>query len=259
METIKSTPGRFAFLAVPICLALLAGLWILSGVAFADDPPPPPPPPPNTPTYTPTVEQPTDTPEPTDTPVPTDTSVPTDTPVPTDTSAPTETPRATQTTQPTQTPPGPVGTPGPQSTAKPNPDCQSAVAGSVLGVSGGPASGATVLIEGADWSKAMLTNDAGQYGFSQLCPGKASLQAFLPDGQVSQLAELDLNGRDSVHVELSVVSVANAATGTLTPQPGPDMPATGNEGWLLLGAALLAAFLLLVAGARRVVTVRERD
>ena len=108
----------------------------------------------------------------------------------------------------------------------------------------------------------MLTGDTGQYGFAQLCPGLASLQAFLSDGQVSQLAELDLNGRDTVHVELSVASMG-AAAGESTPQqaltPGPDMPATGNEGWLLLGAALLAAFLLLVAGARRVMTVRERS
>jgi hypothetical protein len=108
----------------------------------------------------------------------------------------------------------------------------------------------------------MLTNDAGQYGFAELCPGLASLQAFLEDGHVSQLAELDLNGRDSVHVELSVASAGAVATGAATsqqtPTPGPDMPATGSAGWLLLGAALLAAFLLLVAGTRRVMTVRER-
>jgi len=136
------------------------------------------------------------------------------------------------------------------------------VAGNVVDASGGPATGATVLIAGADWSDAMLTNDTGQYGFSQLCPGLASLQAFFSDGQVSQLAELDLNGRDAIHVELSVAS-AGSAIGESTAQqaltPGPDMPATGNEGWLLLGAALLAVFLLLVAGARRVMTVRERD
>lgn len=106
----------------------------------------------------------------------------------------------------------------------------------------------------------MLSNDAGQYGFDQLCPGLASLQAFLEDGQTSQLAELDLNGQDTVHVELSVASVGatDASTPQQTPTPGPDMPATGNEGWLLLGAALLAAFLLLVGGTRRVMTIRER-
>jgi hypothetical protein len=137
------------------------------------------------------------------------------------------------------------------------------VAGNVIDASGGPARGATVLIEGADWSDAMLTNDGGQYGFDQLCPGLASLQAFLDDGQVSQLAELDLNGRDTVHVELNVASAGAVATDASTPQqtltPGPDMPATGHEGWLMLGAALLAAFLLLVAGTRRVMTVRERN
>ena len=120
-----------------------------------------------------------------------------------------------------------------------------------------------MLIEGAGWSDAMLTNDGGQYGFEQLCPGLASLQAFLDDGQMSQLAELDLNGRDTVHVELSVASAGAVATDASTPQqtltPGPDMPATGHEGWLMLGAALLAAFLLLVAGTRRVMTVRERN
>jgi hypothetical protein len=135
--------------------------------------------------------------------------------------------------------------------------------GTVFDATGGPALGATVIIEGADWSDAMLTNDAGQYGFSQLCPGKASLQAFLADGQVSQLAELDLNGQDPIQVELSVYSAGAATTIAPTPQQtpatGPDMPATGNEGWMLLGAALLAVFLLLVAGTRRAMTVRERN
>ena len=255
MKTIKSTPGRFAYRAVLIGMALLAGFLIAPGAALADDPPPPPPPP-NTPTYTPT---PTNTATPTNTPTPTSTPTPTHTATPTDTATPTtEAPVPTETTQPTQAPPGPVVTTGPQPTVKPNPDCQSTVAGSVLYAAGRPAAGATVLIEGADWSDATLTNDAGQYGFSRLCPGKASLQAFLPDGQVSQLAELDLNGRDSVHVELRVVSVGDVATGTSTPPPGADMPATGNAGWLLLGAALLAAFLLIVAGTRRALTVRER-
>ena len=136
------------------------------------------------------------------------------------------------------------------------------MSGNVTGASGAPAMGATVLIEGATWSDAVLTNDAGQYGFSQLCPGLASLQAFLEDGQVSQLTELDLNGRDTVHIELSVASVGAVATNASTPQqtptPGPDMPATGNEGWLLLGAALLATVLLLVGGTRRIMTIRER-
>jgi hypothetical protein len=132
----------------------------------------------------------------------------------------------------------------------------------VLNATGSTALGATVVIEGTDWSDAMLTDDAGQYGFSQLCPGKASLRAFLADGQVSQLAELDLNGRDTMQVELSVHS-AGAATGASTPQQtsttGPDMPATGNEGWMMLGAGLLATFLLLIAGTRRAMTVRERN
>ena len=255
MKTIESTPRRFAVLAAVICTSLLAWCLIAPAAAFADDPPTPPPPPP-TRTHTPTPEEPTDTPVPTDTPSPTDTPIPSDTPIPTDTPVATETPLPTQTAQPTHTPPGPVGTAGPQPPSNPNSDCQSVVAGNVIDASGVPAGGATVLIEGANWSDAMLSNDAGQYGFDQLCPGLASLQAFLDDGHVSQLAELDLNGRDNVHVELSVGT--GASTPQQTPTPGPDMPATGNAGWLLLGAALLAAFLLLVAGTRRVMTVRER-
>jgi len=74
---------------------------------------------------------------------------------------------------------------------------------------------------------------------------------------VSQLAELDLNGRDSVHVELDIGADSESAAQE-TPAPGPDMPVTGNEGWLLLGAALLAVFLLAIAGTRRALTVRER-
>ena len=267
MKTIQRNPERAAVLAILICTSLLAWSLALPAVAFAQEPPTPPPPPP-TRTPTPTPAPPTDTPAPTDTPVPTDTPLLTDTPVPTetpvltDTPAPTETSLPANTAVPTPTPAGPEGTPGPQSTTSPNPDCQSVVEGSVLDASGGPARGATVIIEGADWSDAMLSNDTGQYGFARLCPGLASVQAFLTDGKVSQLAELDLNGRDTIHVELSVAS-AQAGAGESSPEqavtPGPDMPATGNEGWMLLGAALLAAFLLLVAGARRVMTVRERN
>ena len=248
MKEDESTTGRFAFLTVLICTLVLVGCLIVPGLAFADSPPPPPPPP-NTPTNTPVAPEPTDTPEATNTPKP---PAPTDTPVPTDTPLPTHTPVS------------PVPTAGPpQPTSKPSSACQSAVMGTVFDATGGPALGATVIIEGADWSDAMLTNDAGQYGFSQLCPGKASLQAFLADGQVSQLAELDLNGRDPIQVELSVYSAGAATTIAPTPQQtpatGPDMPATGNEGWMLLGAALLAVFLLLVAGTRRAMTVRERN
>ncbi|MFN2186528.1 MAG: carboxypeptidase-like regulatory domain-containing protein, partial [Anaerolineae bacterium] len=252
MKTIESTTGRFAFLTVLICTLVLVGCLIAPGLAFADNPPPPPPPP-NTPTNTPVPPEPTDTPEPTNTPEP---------PTPTDTSVPTDTPLPTNTAKPTQTPSSPVGTAGPpQPTSNPNPACQSTVMGIVFDSTGGPALGATVIIEGADWSDAILTNDAGQYGFTQLCPGKASLQAFLTNGHVSQLAELDLNGRDNVQVELSVYSAGAATTIASTPQQtpatGPDMPTTGNEGWMLLGAALLAVFLLLVAGTRRAMTVRE--
>jgi hypothetical protein len=97
----------------------------------------------------------------------------------------------------------------------------------------------------------------GQYRFNQLCPGRVTLQAFLSDGQVSQLSELDLNGRDSAHVVLNI-SPARTSSAQQTPTPGPDMPVTGNEGWLLLGAALLAVVLLAIAGTRRALTVQER-
>lgn len=257
MKTIESTRGRFAFLAVLIYTVLLVLCLVVPGIAFADDPPTPPPAPPTrTPTPTPSdTPIPTDTPTPTNTPVPTDTSTPTSTPTPSDTPVPTATP------EPTHTPIA-VGTTGPLPTSNTNPDCQSVVTGRVFALSGVPAAGATVLIQGADWSDAMLTDDVGKYSFGQLCPGRASLQAFLTDGGVSQLAELDLNGRDNAHVELSVALAGATATGASTPQqattPEPDMPATGNAGWLLLGAALLAVFLLLIAGTRRALTIRER-
>ena len=108
----------------------------------------------------------------------------------------------------------------------------------------------------------MLTDAAGHYGFNRLCPGKASVQAFLADGQVSQLAELDLNGRDAVELALSVASTGALIveeTSEPTPTPEPDMPVTGYTGWLLVGGGMLAAFLLLVAGTRRAITVRERS
>ena len=267
MKILQPTPVRVAFHTVLI-LAVLA-LWCLSVPcdAFADDPPTPPPAPPTS-TYTPTPEDPTDTPEPSDTAEPTLTSVPTDTPIPTDTAVPTDTPVPSdtpvlvQTAAPTETPPGPVGTAGPQATSNSSADCHSVVSGSVFTLSGRPAAGATVLIEGTDWSDAMLTDDAGQYGFNQLCPGKASVQAYLADGQVSQLAELDLNGRDPVEIALSVAAagaVVADETSDQTPTPEPDMPVTGYAGWLLVGGAGLAAFLLLVAGTRRAITVRERS
>lgn len=259
MKTQQLAPARVALLAVSICAALLVWSLTVPCGAFADDPPTAPPQPP-TRTNTPT---PTDTPEPTETLAPTDTPTPTDTPktpdipISTDTPVPSDTPVPTPTAAPTNTP-RPAGPTGPQATSAPSSDCQSAVIGSVTDASGGPAHGATVLIERADWSDAMLTNDAGEYRFNQLCPGKASLQAFFVDGQVSQLAELELNGRDDVQIQLSVASAGAAAISESAATPEPDMPATGYTGWLLLGGALLAAFLLIVAGTRRAMTVRDR-
>ena len=131
----------------------------------------------------------------------------------------------------------------------------------MIDATGERTSGATVVIEGEGWSNRMLTDDQGQYGFGGLCAGPATLQAFLPDGQASQSAWINLNGQEIIRLNLSVLS-AGAATGVPAPQQSPtaepDMPATGYSGLLLVGAATLGALLLLLAGTRRALGVRER-
>ncbi len=135
------------------------------------------------------------------------------------------------------------------------------VEGYVIDATGERTTGATVLIEGEGWSNGMLTDDQGHYGFGGLCAGPATLQAFLPDGQASQSAWINLNGKEIIRLNLSALS-AGAATGSPAPQQSPtaepNMPTTGYSGLLLAGAALLGALLLLLAGTRRALGVRER-
>lgn len=130
----------------------------------------------------------------------------------------------------------------------------------MIDASGQRSTGATVLIEGEGWSNGMLTNDHGHYGFGGLCAGMATLQAFLPNGQVSQSARVNLNGREIIRLNLSVLS-AGAVTAVPAPQQTPtaepNMPTTGYSGLLLAGGGLLGALLLLLAGARRALRVQQ--
>jgi hypothetical protein len=142
-----------------------------------------------------------------------------------------------------------------------NPDCQSAVEGTVVGSAGTPATGATVTIQGDGWSDGIITNDQGRYGFGGLCAGTVTLQATFSNGQTSHAATLNLTGKDSVQLDLSLMPAATvtlAPTAQQTPTPEPGMPATGYSGWLLVGGALLGFLLLLSAGTRRLLGVRER-
>jgi len=182
-------------------------------------------------------------------------------PTPTDTTAPpTDTPVTPPTPTNTTRPPQPTVPPKktrPPKPPQPQPDCQSAVSGSVRNRAGVQVAGATVTIVGADWSNAMLTDDNGQYGFAGLCAGQATLQATLPDGQTSSVATIDIDGKNNVQLDLGFSTIGAAAAETAaTPQqvatPEPSMPETGYSGWLLVGGALLGVLLLLFAGARRV-------
>ncbi len=227
-----------------------AGAWAQPLPATPTSEPPTPTPTPTTPSPTPTPTTPSPTPTPV-TPSPTPT-----TPSPTPTRRPASpTPKDTN-TPPSQPPAQPQGTPRP-----PDPACQSVVEGYVIDARGERTRGATVLIEGEGWSNGMLTDDEGHYGFGGLCAGTATLQAFLPNGQTSQAARINLNGQEIIRVNLSALS-AGAATGAPAPQQSPtaepDMPTTGYSGLLLAGAGLLGALLLLLAGTRRVLGVHER-
>ncbi len=230
-----------ASLAALSCAFLIA--WSPAGVrdAWAQVPPPPSKTP-IEPTLTP-LTPPVTTPPATDTAAP-----PTDTPVP-----PTNTP----------VPPVATGSPEPPSTPRPDPNCQSVVEGNVLDAAGKRVRGATVTIEGAGWSHAMLTDDDGHYGFGGLCPGTATLRAALPGGRVSPTTMVDLDGKKHLYLDLSLQPAQASATATRsTVQPTatgePDMPATGYSGWLPVGAGVLGALLLLTAGARRLLGGRER-
>ncbi len=109
----------------------------------------------------------------------------------------------------------------------------------------------------------MMADDKGRYGFGGLCAGMATVRAVQLDGQASLATQVNLNGKDSFRVDLRIQPAgANATDGTTTPQksstPEPDMPVTGYSGWLLAGAGLLGALLLVSAGTRRVLAVRSR-
>jgi hypothetical protein len=143
---------------------------------------------------------------------------------------------------------------------KPNPDCQSLVEGYVVNLAGQRVAGATVTIEGPDWSNGIMTDDGGHYGFGGLCAGTVTLQAALPNGRNTSPATANLDGQSSVHIDLSVspagvtgttLPVATTAAAQQTPTPTPEMPTTGYANWLLVGGALLGLLLLLSAGARR--------
>ena len=269
MRRTKPTKRMIAGLALLSCLALL--VWSLLGPVTPSAQVPPPP---DTPTFTPT---PTNTNTPgaatptyTSTPVtPSPTPTYTNTPVP-----PSPTPTHTRTpgaptathTPTTKPPPQPekTNTPRPGSDPKPNPNCLSVVEGDVYDAAGQRATGATVHIQGEGWSNAMMTDDHGHYGFGGLCAGTVTLQATLLDGQTSQTAQANLNGKDSVRLDLRVQQTGSAAvTQAPTPQPTvtpvPDMPATGYSGLLLVGAALLGALLLILAGTRRALSVEEQS
>jgi hypothetical protein len=87
----------------------------------------------------------------------------------------------------------------------------------------------------------------------------ATLSATMPDGQTGAAANVTFDGQNSIYLDLGVSqsdeTTPTASTGTPAPQQTPvveaDMPATGFSGWLLAGAGLLGALLLVSAGLRR--------
>jgi hypothetical protein len=215
-------------------------------------------PPTNTPTDPPTTPP---TAEPTTEEPPTNT--PTDPPTNTPTDPPTNTPTDPPTNTPTE---GPTKEPKPKPPSKPDPNCQSLVEGDVLTSAGRHVTGATVSIEGSEFSRAMMTNDNGHYGFGGLCPGQVTLRAATAGGNVGPAVTVELDGKISLQVDLSLPSGGATAptAGTIpttqstsqpTSQPGttpePSMPSTGYSGLFLAIGAVLGILLLLFAGARR--------
>lgn len=143
----------------------------------------------------------------------------------------------------------------------------------MLNAAGQPVTGATVTIQGEGWSRGIMTDNQGRYGFGGLCAGSAVLQAFFPDGQTSQAVSVSLTGQNSIQVDLGPAPAGTSVpTATSQQTAGPtayptaqptsgseaEMPETGFSGWLLAGGAALAALLLLTAGARRTLRLRER-
>jgi hypothetical protein len=268
MRKPKYTKRTITGLATPVCAILMAWLLLVPNHAAAQVPPPP------TKTPLPTATDPappTDTPAPpTNTPIPptVTTEPPTNTPAP-----PTNTPRppADTAVPPTATPkpadPTAIKPPAPpQNTPRPDPNCQSVVEGDVTDAAGQEATGATVFIQGEGWSRAMLTDDNGHYGFGGLCAGPATVNATLSNGQTTASTTVNLDGKKHFTVNLSLrQSAAATATSTATKaaQPTtpsePSMPATGYPGWLLVGGAVVGVVLLLSAGVRRAVTILEQS
>jgi protocatechuate 3,4-dioxygenase beta subunit len=265
--------GKLTGFAILSCAILVAWFLIRPPATAATMQAPPPPPDTPTPTVTPTgtgtatsTPTQTSTPTATNTPTPTGTSTPTNTPTATNTATPSATPTRTPTTETSPYPPPLTNTPRPTATkekGKPDPNCQSVVEGTVFDGAGQPARGATVTINGEGWSNSMMTDDGGHYGFGGLCAGTVTLQATLPNGQVTPAATASLTGQNTVHLDLRVSSSGTTvpsatAVSQQTPTPEPDMPATGHSGWLLVGGAMLGVLLLLSAGARRLLGARER-
>jgi cytoskeletal protein RodZ len=256
---------------VALCTILLVWLVLPPQAAIAQAPPPPPP---DTPTATPTATY-TATPSATatDTATPTNTATPTQTATSTHTTTPTNTSTATYTAAPVNT--HPPDQPDPTSTeatrhpkktpgAGPDPDCQSLVEGYVIDAEGQHTPGATVIIDGADWTNRLMTDDNGHYGFGGLCAGPATLRATLPNGQVTQAFAVTLQGKDTVHLDLGLAAAATIVpTGTAiarqaTPTAVPNMPNTGYSGWMLAGGVFMGLVLLLVTGVRRAFATQER-
>jgi|GEM_PF-2002859 len=230
---------------------------------------------------TPTSEEPSETPTSSSTFTPSPTSEPPSaTPSPT-TEPPTHTPTPTPThTSTTEAPPAttnPSATPRPTNTSRPadpgppapNPACQSMVEGHILDSAGQRVIGATVTIDGPDWSRRIMTDDDGRYGFAGLCAGQATLQAFLASGQSGPIVIVTLTGSNSLRQDLRFATSSAAPTqatqaSQATAQPTPTgtaeagMPVTGYAGWLLAGGAALGALLLVSAGGRRVLQAYER-
>lgn len=223
------------------------------------------------------IDPPTDTPtEPPTTP-PTDeptTEPPTDTPTtepPTDTPT-TEPPTNTPTTEPPANTPtdSPTKEPKPNPPSRPDPNCQSSVEGNVLNSSGEGVTGATVSIESSEFSRAMMTDDNGHYGFGGLCSSKATLQAAAAGGHTGPAVIVDLTGQNHLQVDLSLqiagasppAATTTAAAGQATAQPGstpePSMPSTGYPGLFLVAGAILGVLLLLFAGVRRTLGAQKQ-
>jgi hypothetical protein len=143
------------------------------------------------------------------------------------------------------------------------------VEGFVLDPAGQKAIGATVTIDGPDWSRRIMTDDSGRYGFAGLCAGPATLQAFLVNGQAGPVVTVTFGGNNSLRQDLHFAASSTApaqatSASQATAQPAPTgtpeaaMPVTGYAGWLLAGGAALGALLLLSAGGRRALQAYER-